>query len=126
MLRKGRLLWCCACVLAWLAGCCFSGRKSSKEEESGEARAGNPSSVAPWAQPSDNGKYVGYEVGGGSACHRDGPLPDEGTWGWDYEGHFIPSRVVLDWFHGKCQGGTGAYQTDGPRPKEKIERRNEE
>ena len=74
--------------------------------------------VAWWAIPSDTGHYLGYYVGGG--CGR--PLKgeprrsDEGTWGWDYQGWLIPRRVVLDWWHGRRdQGGTGAYDSVGPK-----------
>jgi hypothetical protein len=77
------------------------------------------------AHPSDTGHYIGYYVGGGSACPADGPFVDDGTWGWDYHGICIPSRVILDWFHHKYQGGYGAYATDGPRPVEKFATRNE-
>jgi hypothetical protein len=77
-----------------------------------------PPRIAWWAIPSDTGHYLGYYVGGG--CGR--PLkaeprrPDEGTWGWDYQGWLIPRRVVLEWWHGRRnQGGTGAYQSVGPK-----------
>jgi hypothetical protein len=126
MLRKGRVVWCCACLLLWAVGCAFCG-KPCCTEQSPEARTGYPSEVAPWAHPSDTGKYIGYEVGGGSACHADGPSVCDGTWGWDYEGYFLPSRIILDWFHGtKYQGGSGAYKTDGPRPVEELQRQREE
>src|SRR5258708_4929070 len=120
MLSKQRAIWCSACLLVFLAGCACCGKPWGQEEASGESRAGHPSEVAPWAVPSDTGKYIGYEVGGGKALHGDGPTLDEGTWGWDYEGCLWPARVVLDWFHGKYQGGPGAYDTDGPRPVEAI------
>ena len=81
-----------------------------------QQRAGYPLEVAPWAHPSDTGRYVGYSVGGGSVNNRTGdpPSPDEGTWGWDYRGWLFPRRVILGWWHGRYQGGTGAYRTDGP------------
>jgi hypothetical protein len=82
----------------------------------GQHRTGNPWEIAPWARPSDTGRYVGYYVGGGSGSkHKaDAPLPDEGTWGWDYQGWF-PRHIILGWWHGRrYQGGTGAYKTDGP------------
>jgi hypothetical protein len=123
MPRNTNAIWCCAWLLAGIAGCAWCGRAP----ESGEARAGYPSEVNCCAQPSDDGHYVGYEVGGGSACPGDGPTVYDGTWGWDYSGLWLPARVVLDWFHGtQYQGGTGAYQVDGPRPAEEIERRHEE
>jgi hypothetical protein len=109
----------------FLAGCAFCGKPWCCGED-GDERAGHPMVVASWAKPSDTGKYVGYEVGGGSACPGDGPSECEGTWGWDYEGILLPSRVILDWFHGKYQGGYGAYKTDGPRPLEELESKREE
>jgi hypothetical protein len=81
-----------------------------------QRRAGNPQGVACWAVPSDTGHYVGNYVGGGCAvrCVADPPHADEGTWGWDYRGWLWPRRVLLGWWHGRSQGGTGAYRTDGP------------
>jgi hypothetical protein len=93
------------------AGCaCPCGCK-----EDGERRAGYPSRVSCLARPSDTGAYDGYYVGGGSPCRGCGPGADEGTWGWDYLGRCWKSKVALLWSHGRCQGGTGAYQTDGPQ-----------
>lgn len=80
-------------------------------------RAGNPQIQACYAVPSDTGAYVGYPVGGGCAVKHcaDLPHPEEGTWGWDYQGRCLPRRVFLGWWHGRCpQGGTGAYKTEGP------------
>jgi hypothetical protein len=71
--------------------------------------------VARWAQPSDTGHYVGYYVGGGAPWCGSPRYRDEGTWGWDYGGLWLRKRVMLDWFHGRYQGGTGAYRTDGPQ-----------
>jgi len=71
--------------------------------------------VACYAQPSDDGHYIGYYVGGGAACRGSGRCPDEGTWGWDYGGLLFPHRIVLQWYHGlRYQGGKGAYKVDGP------------
>ena len=74
--------------------------------------------ISRWAIPSDTGHSIGYYVGGG--CGRpfraEARLPDEGTWGWDYQGWIIPRRVILGWWHGRSyQDGTGAYKTDGPK-----------
>jgi hypothetical protein len=80
-------------------------------------QAGCPRNIAWWAIPSDTGRYTMYLVGGGCPCPRlaDPPLPCEGTWGWDYVGRWLHPDVILGWWHGRCyQGGTGAYQTDGP------------
>jgi len=88
------------------------------DADAAQRRAGNPAAVACWAIPSDTGSYVGYLVGGGCPYpHRaDAPLPEEGTWGWDYQGWLLPRRVILGWWHGRrYQGGTGAYKTDGPK-----------
>jgi len=72
--------------------------------------------IAPWAMPASNSHYVGYYVGGGCACPRraEGRAVDEGTWGWDYQGWLIPRDIIHGWWHGRYQGGTGAYGTDGP------------
>jgi hypothetical protein len=81
-------------------------------------RAGYPLATSHLARPSDNGGNVGYLVGGGCPFpHRaEAPTPAEGTWGWDYQGWWLPRRVILGWWHGRrSQGGTGAYRTDGPK-----------
>jgi hypothetical protein len=80
-------------------------------------RAGSPDHTAWYARSSDTGRYTGYYVGGGNAC-RSGQerRTSDGTWGWDYCGFCLPSRINLDWYHGRrYQGGPGAYRTDGPR-----------
>jgi hypothetical protein len=77
-------------------------------------RAGYPQDVARYAVPSETGHYIGYLVGGGAPCHGAFPCPSEGTWAWDYQG-CIPRRIALGWWHGRYQGGTGAYKSDGPR-----------
>ena len=87
------------------------------ENVEGHHRAGNPTEVSPWAKPSDTGRYVGYYVGGGALnwYKAEPPLPDDGTWGWDYQGGHFRRRVILGWWHGRrYQGGIGAYKTDGP------------
>ena len=87
-----------------------------------KAPAAGPVDCAPrvawWAIKSDTGHYVGYYVGGGCGMpHFAEPRRvDEGTWTWDYRGWLVPRRVMLDWWHGRrYQGGTGAYQSDGPK-----------
>jgi hypothetical protein len=127
MLCTGRAVWCYAFLLTGLTGCALCGSRPGCPSERTEAQAGCPSQVACYAHPADNGRYVGYEVGGGAAVHRDGPCREDGTWGWDYLGHCLPSRILLDWFHGTHdQGGPGAYKTDGPRPLEAIENRHQQ
>ena len=27
--------------------------------------------------------------------------PEEGTWGWDYQGWLLPRRVISSWWHGR-------------------------
>jgi hypothetical protein len=112
-----------SCLLAGLA--CgedlpCSGEPARKEAASYPApdhtmhRAGYPQDVACYAVPSETCHYIGYLVGGGAAYHGEYPGRLEGTWGWDYQG-CIPRRIALGWWHGRrYQGGTGAYQTDGP------------
>jgi hypothetical protein len=73
--------------------------------------------VSCFAVPSNNPRYIGYYVGGGCAClpRRHPRRVDEGTWGWDYQGSLILRLVNLGWWHGRrYQGGTGAYNADGP------------
>jgi hypothetical protein len=73
--------------------------------------------IAPWARPSNTPDYVGYYVGGGCAWRGEPRYPDEGTYGWDYEGCYFARRVWLLWCHGRrYQGGTGAYDSDGVQP----------
>ncbi len=78
------------------------------------ARAGDPLRVSPRAAPTRTPAYSGYYVGGGGSAHGgDSRRPDEGTWGWDYEGLRLPRNVALGWNHGRrAQGGTGSYTTD--------------
>jgi hypothetical protein len=79
-----------------------------------DARAGDPRTVSAHARPSNGPAYVGYQVGGGTACAGCDRRPEEGTWGWDYSGHWLPRRVFLNWSHGRrYQGGTGSYRVDG-------------
>lgn len=81
-------------------------------------RAGCPQCISPLAKPTESPHEIGYYVGGGarerSRCGEE-RRPHEGTWGTDYAGLLIPKRVELGWWHGRPQGGTGSYRTDGPR-----------
>jgi len=88
---------------------------AAKAQDPGHCRAGCPERVAWYARPSESPAYVGYYVGGGSAVGGSYRCPHEGTWGWDYQGRFLPHRVMLYWSHGcRYQGGTGAYKVNGP------------
>ncbi|MFL5245528.1 MAG: hypothetical protein ACJ8FY_25820 [Gemmataceae bacterium] len=104
-------------VLTFFAGLAI-GQESYPACESvvTQSRPGRCPSVAPYARPSDTGRYCGYYVGGGSAWRGEPRYPSEGTWGWDYCGFgILPKRIALQWSHGRrYQGGTGAYKTDGP------------
>ena len=89
-----------------------------------QRRAGYPQEQSKLPHPGENAHQVGYYVGGGAAWgrHSEGRYPDEGTWGWDYQGWIIRRRVILNWWHGRrYQGGVGAYKTEGPRLPE-VER----
>ena len=78
-------------------------------------------SVTKDARPSDTHSYTGYYVGGGAAVKGDPRGAEEGTWGWDYQGGWLKRKVALDWWHGRrAQGGTGAYQTDGPHVLKRL------
>ena len=105
-----------------MCDCLQSARRPHEDRE----RAGYPDEVADYAAPSDTGSYVGYQVGGGASYHGNGPGVEDGTWGWDYEGCWFPSKVILGWWHGRReQGGEGAYKPDGPRVLEAIHDRHE-
>jgi hypothetical protein len=78
-------------------------------------RAGWPECIRQRATPSNTPHDCGYWVGGGAAWHGQGRLLDEGTFGWDYFGLTSRKRVALGWWHGRQQGGLGAYPTDGPQ-----------
>jgi hypothetical protein len=113
----------CACLMVSMAGCAFfCTPMGPRPGEDQYLRAGRPREVSHVAHPSDTGKYIGYKVGGGAASEHKGepPAPDEGTFGWDYGGYCIPSKVDLLWHHGRYQGGVGSYRTDGPAPVKKF------
>ena len=84
-------------------------------------RAGYPLCISPHAVPTYTPDYAGYYVGGGNACGGHPRRAEEGTWGRDYEGTFLPRHVFLGWSHGRrYQGGTGSYRTDGPQVRDPI------
>ena len=90
-------------------------------------RAGMSRCHFPWARKQVECDYVGYYAGGGAPfVFSRGRGNQEGTWGWDYAGHHFKRKVHLCWscLHRK-QGGTGSYQTDGPRVAESIKHRLE-
>jgi len=86
----------------------------------GSRGSGAPPPLACYAHPSNTQSYCGYYVGGGSACRGQPRCVGEGTWGWDYHGCLIPQRVFLQWWHGRYQGGSGAYKSEGPHFLHKI------
>jgi hypothetical protein len=78
-------------------------------------RAGHPQSTHRWAKPTVTPHYCFGYMGGGAAMGGQPRTLEEGTWGMDYCGHFLPHRVWLNWYHGRfAQGGEGRYTTDGP------------
>lgn len=80
-------------------------------------RPASPAEPPRLALPSETRGNVGYYLGGGNPFpHKAEPRgPEEGAWGWDYQGWLMPRRVINGWWHGRrYQGGTGAYKTDGP------------
>jgi hypothetical protein len=82
-----------------------------------DERAGYPRELAGHLEQSATAGGIGYYVGGGVKWgHGEGRTVHDGTWGWDETGHgLFRRRVILGWSGGrKYQGGTGAYQTDGP------------
>jgi hypothetical protein len=77
-------------------------------------RAGFPLLISHHAKPGNTPEYVSYYVGGGAGCMGCARRVEEGTWGRDYQGHWIPRHVGLLWSHGRLyQGGTGQYDPDG-------------
>ena len=79
-------------------------------------RAGHPECVACYALPSETAPHAGGYVGGGCAVGGCARGRDQGTWGWDYCGGILGHHPWLGWCHGRrCQGGAGAYRSDGPR-----------
>lgn len=114
-------------LMATLSGCkncdCI---KSWRRPAEDRGRAGYPDEISACAQPSDDGAYCGYHVGGGAACKGEAPCIDDGTWGWDYQGCIIPANVILNWWHGeRHQGGNDGYKIDGPRIAESIKERHD-
>ena len=84
-------------------------------------RAGFPLAISGHAKPPNTPGYVGYYVGGGTGCFGCPRRVEDGTWGRDYQGHWIPRHVGLQWGHGRFyQGGIGAYDTDGHPPPDVI------
>ncbi|HEX5272339.1 MAG TPA: hypothetical protein VFW33_17700 [Gemmataceae bacterium] len=69
--------------------------------------------VAWWARPSDTGRYVGYQVGGGCPWRGDGPGPDEGTWGWDYGGLLVHPHINLLWCRCGNRRDVPTYRSTG-------------
>ncbi len=84
------------------------------------SRPGRPDEIHRHAISQDAENNIGHPIGGGAPSllarnvrNSEAPGVDEGTWGWDYSGRWFPSRVVLNWWHGrKQQGGEGAYKVD--------------
>lgn len=82
------------------------------------ARAGNPQCLRRVTIPSNTRFYGGYYVGGGTPTQGGGRCVEDGTWGWDYPGILFTKKIALNWTrHGRPQGGTGSYKTDGPKLK---------
>jgi hypothetical protein len=78
-------------------------------------RAGNPQVVHRYAKPTYTPHYCFGYVGGGAAYGGQPRTLEEGTWGMDYCGYYLPHRVWQNWYHGRrAQGGVGRYETDGP------------
>lgn len=87
-------------------------------------RPGRPDEIHRHAISLENEDNIGHKIGGGATAllaqnvrNSEAPTDEEGTWGWDYAGRWFPSRVVLNWWHGrKYQGGEGAYKVDHTKP----------
>ena len=90
--------------------------KAGRYCENGFERAGFPNVVGRFAKPTtDTDHQVGYVGGGtwfGGACRRT----TEGTFGMDYVGRWFTRSTWMHWSHGALhQGGSGRYETDGPK-----------
>lgn len=84
-------------------------------------RAGHSDCVSRWAKRSECGPYSGSFVGGSCAFKGEGRYAHEGTWAWDYCGPLRSEHPWMKWCHGRrCQGGTGAYKTDGPHVPDPV------
>lgn len=104
--------------LVIVSGCqrAFLERKSHNDP----SRAGRPDEIHSFAISQEGENNIGNQIGGGAPAllarnvrKSEAPTQDEGTWGWDYAGRWFPSRVALNWWHGrKHQGGEGAYKID--------------
>jgi hypothetical protein len=79
-----------------------------------DERAGVPRFIGACAHPPNTPDYVAYYVGGGTGHMGCDRRVEEGTWGRDYGGIWLPRHVRLQWSHGRLyQGGTGQYDPDG-------------
>ena len=97
----------------WTALACLAGSVAVRADEPCD-RSGYHGRVAWYALPTFTRAYTAYYVGGGQAVGGSCRRPEEGTWGVDYRGLLLPSRVNLWWNHGeRYQGGGGTYKTDG-------------
>jgi hypothetical protein len=78
-------------------------------------QAGYPPCVSACAQCGRTDKYALGYIGGGCVSWRgEARRIDEGTFGWDYAGHWRPGRVFLNWCHCGKSPPAGPYKTDGP------------
>ncbi len=114
-------------VVAMLAESVFGGESFPANLYQGAssaevARAGWPWCRWKWARAQNPCEYIGYYVGGGAPGPRSREhCPDEGTWGWDYQGKKLQRVVRLGWtYPPRRQGGTGSYDPDGPRVAEAV------
>ena len=78
-------------------------------------QAGYPPCVSGCAKCGRTDKYALGYIGGGCVGRCGEPRRlDEGTFGWDYDCHFLPGRVFLNWCHCGKSPKAGPYKTDGP------------
>ena len=79
---------------------------------------GSPFLPSRWAHPSFSEAFCGHYVGGGGGglCHQAGPRRhNDGTWGWDYVGYYVPRKLFLGWNYGRrFQGGDRYYTAKDP------------
>jgi hypothetical protein len=101
-----------------------TGKKSGRYTQDSMARAGFPWIPNPFATVGSTPQHSVGMVGGSTPFESPlaGPLQgesrtrSEGVFGKDYSGWIFKRKTWLAWTHGsREQGGSGRYETDGPK-----------
>ena len=100
--------WVLCFAFVWLAG------SAAVHADDPCDRSSYQGKVAWYALPTFTRAYTGYYVGGSRAFGGSGRCPEDGTWGIDYRGLLLPSRVNLWWNYGeRHERSGGTYKADG-------------